>query len=222
MLRMPFVVVALLVLLAPAARADGASSAQAALKAAQDLTSYADGVVKKNERPVIRQAAGLDVSRPGARRQSPCRAAAGRRQRHVLAGAVGRCHEQGQSTADLHRRQVELGGGPARRDRTQHGRLRGRHVPGVGVHGAAADPHAAERRPVHGRAETRGSHPGAAGRVGENPQWPYPVRPGRAHHHRSRRQTAERQAPDGSASRDGANLGAPHQRGRNRAACGPL
>jgi hypothetical protein len=53
MLRMPFVVVALLVLLAPAARADGASSAQTAAKAAQDLTSYNDGVVKKNERPVF-------------------------------------------------------------------------------------------------------------------------------------------------------------------------
>ncbi len=53
MLRMPFVVVALLVLLAPAARADGASSAQAALKAAQDLTSYNDSVVKKNERPAF-------------------------------------------------------------------------------------------------------------------------------------------------------------------------
>jgi hypothetical protein len=53
MLRMPFIVVALLVLLAPTARADGASSAQTALKAAQDLTSYNDGVVKKNERPVF-------------------------------------------------------------------------------------------------------------------------------------------------------------------------
>jgi hypothetical protein len=50
---MPFVVVALLVLLAPAARADSASSAQTAIKAAQNLAGYADGVVMKNERPAF-------------------------------------------------------------------------------------------------------------------------------------------------------------------------
>ena len=38
MLRMPFIAVALVFLLAPAARADGASSAATAAKAAQDLT----------------------------------------------------------------------------------------------------------------------------------------------------------------------------------------
>jgi len=53
MLRLPFVVVALLVLLAPAVRADGTSSAQTATKAIQDLTRYVDDVVKKGERPVF-------------------------------------------------------------------------------------------------------------------------------------------------------------------------
>jgi hypothetical protein len=53
MLRMPFIVVALLVLLAPAVRADGASSAAAAAKAAQDLIRYNDDAVKKDQRPVF-------------------------------------------------------------------------------------------------------------------------------------------------------------------------
>src|SRR5205807_36211 len=53
MLRMPFIVVALLVVLAPAARADGTSSAAAAAKAVQDLTRYNDDAVKNNQRPVF-------------------------------------------------------------------------------------------------------------------------------------------------------------------------
>jgi hypothetical protein len=53
MLRLPFVVVALLVLLSPAVRADGASSAQTATKAIQDLTRYVDDAAKKGERPAF-------------------------------------------------------------------------------------------------------------------------------------------------------------------------
>jgi hypothetical protein len=53
MLRMPFIVFALLVLLAPAARADGTQSAQAAAKAILDLTRYTDDVANKNERPAF-------------------------------------------------------------------------------------------------------------------------------------------------------------------------
>jgi len=53
MLRMPFVAIALLVLLGSAAQADGASSAQAATKAIQDLTRYTDEVTKKDERPAF-------------------------------------------------------------------------------------------------------------------------------------------------------------------------
>jgi len=53
MLRMPFIAVALLVLLGGAAQADGASSAQTAAKAIQDLTRYTDDAIKKNERPAF-------------------------------------------------------------------------------------------------------------------------------------------------------------------------
>jgi hypothetical protein len=53
MIRLPFVAIALLLILSPAAHADGAQSAAAATKAMQDLTRYTDGVTKANARPVF-------------------------------------------------------------------------------------------------------------------------------------------------------------------------
>jgi len=52
MLRLPFVALALVMLLAPA-HADGTSSAQTATKAIQDLTRYTDDATKKGERPAF-------------------------------------------------------------------------------------------------------------------------------------------------------------------------
>jgi hypothetical protein len=53
MFRLPFFALALLLMLASLAHADGAQSAAAATKAVQDLIRYTDGVTKANARPVF-------------------------------------------------------------------------------------------------------------------------------------------------------------------------
>lgn len=50
-MRFPFAIVCLVLLLAPAARADGPQSAEAAMKAARELIAHTEGLAKAGKRP---------------------------------------------------------------------------------------------------------------------------------------------------------------------------
>jgi hypothetical protein len=209
MLRMPFIVVALLVLLPPAARADGAQSAQVAAKAAADLMRYADDAAKKNERPAFDKSPAstylgqvLDgkalaaLPPPNAKDMSWLVqwADAMNKVNQLLIFTGAKSSSEADQRAAIERNMTDYEDVmfPAW---AFMARLQARML-------LSADLFMDEARGPQGSAE----------RAGENPRRPHPVRPRRPHHDRRRRQATERKAPGRCASRDGTDVGAPHQR----------